>query len=249
MTTARDIIAELRRMFPERLRERWDTTDGLIRGNPSVKVGKAVVSLEFRENLMHRADADMFITHHPPKFGPGKRITNPFYKTAELRGKVVYSVHTRMDRTGFVGKAIAERLFGEGIYRVVKILEDGTVIILLKRATTMKGVIRAVKTKFKSSSVNAIVKKEIVRKVGILVGSTFQPHHVDPAIEEGIDLYLGGDLTHHLAEHAHFFEVNYLDIGHFSEQEGMRKLAVILEKKFPEVDFEYAGQGPQWGTY
>ncbi len=53
-------------------------------------------------------------------------------------------------------------------------------------------------------------------------------------------------MTHHLAEHAHFFNVNLIDIGHFSEQEGMHKLAEILEKKFPKINFKYIAHKPLW---
>jgi putative NIF3 family GTP cyclohydrolase 1 type 2 len=248
MTTAKEIIAELQRMFPKRLREKWDTTDGLVRGRISRRVGKAIVSLEFRENVPC-ADAEMFILHHPPVFGPGRRVTNPFYRREDVRGKVVYAVHTRMDRTGFVGKAIAERLFGEGGYVTLKVLRDGTAIIRLKRPMAMKEVLHRVKGRLKLRSVNAIVKRGRVRKVGILGGSAFRPHHLDPAVAEGIDLYLGGEMGHHLAEHAHFFDVSLIDIGHFSEQEGMRKLAEVLRRRFPEVDFEYVEQRPQWDSY
>jgi putative NIF3 family GTP cyclohydrolase 1 type 2 len=55
-------------------------------------------------------------------------------------------------------------------------------------------------------------------------------------------------MAHHLAERAHSLNVSFIDIGHFSEQEGMRRLAEVLGKRFPDVRFEYVEQTPLWST-
>ncbi len=245
MTTAKEIIGELSRMFPSKLSSEWDTTQGLIAGNISKNVERAVLSLEFRENLTGKG-ADMFIFHHPPIFGPKREKTNPFYKAWKRKGEVVYAIHSRMDRTGFSNIAIAERLFGRNGYSAVKVLDDGTAIIELKRSSPFKEITSRIKSWLKLKKVSAILKKGTVKRIGIHGGEGFNRGHVALAAKKGIDLYLAGDISHHLAEHAHFFDIDFVDIGHFSEQEGMKRLAGVLSKKFPGVRFEYVEQRPLW---
>ncbi len=183
MTTAREIITELQKMFPAELRAKWDTTDGLVSGNTSKTVQKVILGLELRDTISHK-DADMFIVHHPPIFGPEKKVTNPSYKKAEFGSKIVYAIHSRLDITGFVSKAIAEKLFKKDKYHISKILEDGTVIIELKKPLAMKEIIHAIKDELKLKSVNAITTRASVRRIGIHGGEAFAQHHVDDAVKE-----------------------------------------------------------------
>ncbi|MGA2800308.1 MAG: Nif3-like dinuclear metal center hexameric protein [Candidatus Micrarchaeaceae archaeon] len=121
ITTAKEIIVKLQELFPDSLESEWDTTEGLISGNAGKEVRNVVLSLEFRDNIINK-DADMIIVHHPPKFGPEKSVTNPFYKKMAAGDEVVYAIHSRMDRAGFAAKAIAEKLFGKVGYDVLKVL-------------------------------------------------------------------------------------------------------------------------------
>ncbi len=246
MTNAKNIITKLEKLFPDKFRMEWDTTDGLIAGDVYKIINKAIVSLEFRANIASINDADMIILHHPPIFGPKKNITNPFYKQYKSNGKVIYSIHSRIDKAGFVSQAIAERLFEKKDYIISKILEDGSVIIELKKHANIDKIIDEVKKRLNLKSLNVIINKENIKIIGIHGGEAFQQHHISDAIEEHIDLYLGGDMSHHLAESAYFFNASFIDIGHFSEQEGMKKLAKLLKTKFPKINFEYIEQTALW---
>jgi dinuclear metal center YbgI/SA1388 family protein len=247
MATAKDIINELQRMFPESLEEEWDRTEGLVSGNINTKVNNIILALEFRNGIQDKK-ADMIIVHHPPIFGHKKQVTNPFYKKNMHNNKVVYAIHSRLDKTGFANKALAEKLFGAFKYDIFKILSDGTVIIELDKPLTKTKIINNIKNKLMLKAVNAITKKGKIKRIAIHGGEGFNQHHVIAASKEGIDLYLGGDMSHHLAEHAHFFNVNFIDIFHFSEQEGMRKLTKVLSERFPKVNFTYVKQMPLWST-
>lgn len=245
MTLAKDIIEKLQELFPENLRSEWDITQGLISGSVDKKVKTVVLSLEFRDNVAKK-NADMIIVHHPPKFGPEKSITNPFYNNIDIGDKVVYAIHSSLDRTGFANKAIAEKLFSKVGYDIVKVLDDGTAIIELKSPMAEDVATSMIKNILGLKSVNSIVKKDKIKRIAIHGGEGFNQEHVITASKEGIDLYLAGDMMHHLAEHAHFFEINFIDIGHFSEQEGMEKLTKVLEKDFKDIHFEYVEQRPLW---
>lgn len=244
MTKAKEIISELEKTFPNGLRAKWDMTDGLISGDINNNVKRAIVSLEFRENFTDK-DIDMLILHHPPIFGSEKSITNPFYKESKMGKTVIYAIHSRLDKPGVVSKAIAERLF-DSKFELKKVLEDGTSIIELKNPLHIEEIIKIIKEKIKIKYLNTIINNNTVNRIAIHGGEGFNQHHVDDAMKENIDLYLAGDMTHHLAEHAHFFNANFIDIGHFSEQEGMRELTSLLKKKFPEIEFIYKEQQPLW---
>src|SRR5271157_3654181 len=156
MTTAKDIIAKLQELFPDSLKSEWDTTEGLISGSVDKEVRSVVLSLEFRDNLINK-DTDMIIVHHPPKFGPEKSVTNPFYKKMVVGNKVIYAVHSRMDRAGFAAKAIADKLYSKIGYDVLKVLDDGTAIIELKSQLTVEEATNIIKDRLGLKSVNTVV--------------------------------------------------------------------------------------------
>lgn len=245
MTMANDIITEMDLLFPHSLSMGWDMTQGLIVGDASKSISNVIVSLEFRDNIKDE-DADMIILHHPPIFGPDREVTNPFYRSWKKNDIVVYAIHSRMDRSGFTSQAIVEKLFEKTEYANLKILDDGTAIINLDEQTDIDNLIKKTKSRLKLNSVNAIIKKRMVKKIAIHGGEAFQLHHISDAMKEDIDLYMGGDMSHHLAERTYEFEASFIDIGHFSEQEGMRKLGEILQTKFPEISFRYIEQPQLW---
>ena len=203
------------------------------------------VSLEFRLNMP--TDVEMLLLHHPPIFGQNKEITNPFYRKANLPDDlIIYAIHSRIDKSGFMGEAIAEKILYKYKYIIEKRLDDGTVIISLAEQIEVNSLINAIKTGLELKTVNAIIKKRDIKRIAIHGGEAYQKHHILDASRENIDLYIGGDMTHHLAEGAHSFEMSFVDISHYSEQEGMEKLTENLRIQFPKVKFEYIKQNTLW---
>ncbi len=98
---------------------------------------------------------------------------------------------------------MANTLF-EGNYKELKTLHDGTLIIELDNPIDIQDLIRIIKTKLKIPYVKAIIKNNECKRIAIHGGEGFNYHHVNDAAKEGIDTYLAGDLTHHLAENAYF---------------------------------------------
>ena len=233
MTTARDIAAYLDKRYPQQSAP-WDHTDGLLEKDR--KVTNVIVALELRDH-----DADFFILHHPPKFGPDKAITNPFYKDQSW-----YALHSRLDLSGDINRKIASTIFHSFTHE--KTLEDGTAIIELTEPETLSQIIQDIKTKLNSDTVKVIQKKKAVRRIAIHGGEGFNQHHVERGVNEGIDLYLAGDMTHHQAESAYFHDVTFIDIDHISEQVGMKTLAEELQKTFPDCEFRYVPTGNYWET-
>ena len=244
MVIAQNIIEKLNQMFPEELKEQWDTTEGLISGDLNKNIMKVVVSLEFRDNIP--PDADMLLLHHPPLFGPNKEVTNPFYKRSGIHDWVVYAIHSRIDKSGFMGEAIAEKILSKYKYVLEKRLDDGTVIISLDKQVEINSLVNAIKVGLDLKTVNAIIKKRNIKRIAVHGSEAYQKHHISDAAKENVDLYLGGDMTHHLAEGAHSFDMSFIDISHCSEQEGMEKLAEALKEQFPGITFEYIKQNMLW---
>lgn len=246
MTTAREIISYLEHQYPEDLRASWDFIDGLIQGNLNRAVSKIILTLELRENIINNK-ADMIILHHPPVFGKDRKITNSFYKKIKEKDVVIYSIHSRADKLGIMNKAIAQAIFKT--FEIKGILEDGTAIIELPHEIELNELLEKIKESFNLRYLNYIRKKDKVRRIAIHGGEGFQNHHIELASKYDIDTYLGGDLTHHLAENAHFHQINFIDILHVTEQEGLKLIMDQLSSRFPDIQFEYYPQNPLWEVF
>lgn len=242
MVKVKEIIKYLDNKYPEDLRSVWDFTDGFLEGDLNLEVKKMYVSVELNQELINK-NPKCIILHHPPKFGKDKKIINPFYSKLK-HATTIYILHSRIDKSGDINCAIAQFLFEE--YKIDEILEDGTVVITLNKEHKMDEIIRLIKEKLNLNCLKVIEKKDNIKRIAIHGGEGFNDHHVDKAAEKGIDLYLAGDLSHHLAEHAFFYHFNFVDIEHISEQIGMKKLCEELNSKFGVGTFEYVHSISYW---
>jgi putative NIF3 family GTP cyclohydrolase 1 type 2 len=151
-----------------------------------------------------------------------------------------------MDVTGFINTALGRKIFNKTNIAEPQILGDGTAIFELKTPLQLTDVIIQVKHNLKLSTVNILPKNEQITKIAVHGGEGFNHHHVKDAIAEGVDLYLAGDLTHHLAEFVDWYDVSFIDINHFTEQEGMNALRELLSVKYPPIKFLYVEQPAWW---
>lgn len=242
MTKAIEIIKLLDEEYPKELRAVWDSTDGYLQGDTNKEVLRVGVGLEINPSFVDKK-FDMIILHHPPKFGKEMNITNPFY-TKIHKDTIIYALHSRIDVSGNINKSLASFLFER--YNIDKALDDGTIIISLPNPVNLSELIPMIKSKLRKNKIKVIKKEEVITKIAIHGGEGFNQHHVEKAIKENIDLYLAGDLTHHLAESAYFHNATFIDIDHVSEQVGMKDLCKELQTKFPKCDFEYLNSEPYW---
>jgi dinuclear metal center YbgI/SA1388 family protein len=241
MITIKEIVKYLDEKYPRHLRAVWDSTDGFLQGDLNRVVRKVVVSIELNCTIVDENPL-FIILHHPPKFGKERKITNPFYSKLD-KDTSIYVLHSRIDISGDINKALAQYFFES---KVDKILEDGTAIIHLKKELKLDEVIKILKHKLKKNKLKVIEKKTKIKRIAIHGGEGFNQHHIDKAVQESIDLYLGGDLTHHLAESAFFHNVTFIDIEHVSEQIGMKTLTEELNKIFADCEFKYVETDSFW---
>jgi len=242
MVKIKRIIEFLDKKYPSDLRAKWDFTDGFLEGNPDLDVDEVLVAVELNKEIIN-LNNDFIILHHPPKFGNEKIVTNPFYLQLKNHPSI-YVLHSRIDVSGDMNRAIAEFCFKDFV--IDKILDDGTVIIFLKNEMELSSIIELLKIKLNKKCLKVIEKKKNIKKVAIHGGEGFNKHHVDKASKENIDLYLAGDLTHHLAESAFFYDVSFIDIEHISEQIGMKKLTECLNTEFKDCNFRFIQSDPFW---
>ena len=200
MVKIKEIIEFLDKKYPSNLRAKWDFTDGFLEGNESLDVNEVLVAVELNKEIVN-SNNNFLILHHPPKFGNEKQVTNPFYSKLK-NNPSIYVLHSRIDVSGDINTAIANFCFEDFI--VEKILDDGTTIINLNEEKELVTIIETLKHKLNKKFLKIIEKKQTVKKIAIHGGEGFNKHHVDKATKENIDLYLAGDLTHHLAESAFF---------------------------------------------
>jgi putative NIF3 family GTP cyclohydrolase 1 type 2 len=244
MTKAIEIINFLNDKYPENLRAEWDVVDAYLEGDKNKEVHKIGIGLELNKEFLDK-NFDMIILHHPPKFGKDRVITNPFYD--KLNSKpTIYILHSRIDVKGDLNRSLALNLFKDS--NVEKVLDDGTVIASLPKEIGLLEMVDILKTKLNKKTIKLIKKKNKISRIAIHGGEGFNKHHVEKAVNEGIDAYLAGDLTHHLAESAHFYNVTFIDIEHVSEKIGMNDLCNILKMKFPDCNFKYINKEPYWET-
>ncbi|MFH1916873.1 MAG: Nif3-like dinuclear metal center hexameric protein [Nanoarchaeota archaeon] len=238
----RAITQYLDRNYPESLRAPWDTTDGFLQGEPDKPCKTICVAAELNPHAI-TLKPDLFILHHPPKFGKEKKVTNPYYSLLNKDANI-YVLHSRIDKSGDINKAMAKSLFPS--CTITKTLDDGTVVITELSPLQLNDIISMLKHQLQLPAFNIIQKQTTIRKIAIHGGEGFNQHHVEKAIQENIDLYLAGDMTHHLAEAAHFHDCTFIDIGHISEQIGMEALAERLREKFPACTITFSKTNPHW---
>lgn len=242
MVQIKKIVEFLDEKYPSDLRAKWDFTDGFLEGNQELDVTEVLVAVELNEKIIN-SKTHFLILHHPPKFGSEKVVTNPFYLHLK-NNPSIYVLHSRIDISGDINKAIAEFCFEDFVFD--NVLDDGTVIITLKKEIDLSTIIESLKTKLNKKCLKIIEKKKTIKKIAIHVGEGFNRHHVDKAHKENIDLYIAGDLTHHLAESAFFKEISFIDIEHVSEQIGMKKLTECLNKEFNDCNFRFIESNSFW---
>lgn len=115
--TCREVIAELEKLAPAYLAEKWDNV-GLLVGHPEQTVRTILVTLDVDQQAVEQAiavGADMIVAHHPVIFKGVNRIRSDFPQGNLLfaliqNGVAVYAAHTNLDiAPGGVNDVLAQK--------------------------------------------------------------------------------------------------------------------------------------------
>ena len=249
--TLQNILDLLESVSPASLAEPWDNP-GLQVGFPPQKIGTIFTSLDPTPGALQRAldmHAQMLLTHHPLIFKPISQINPENFPgdvivRAVKNDVAVVCAHTNLDASmGGINDILADIL---GLVNV-EILKENTDsekpaglgrIGDLRKPLPLDSVLQEISRTFHLEQIKVAGKKDVfVRRLAVVGGSGGSL--LREAHRKRADLFLTGDVTHHVALDAETLGVVLVDGGHFSlENEAFRVFGTHLQKLFKAKKWE-----------
>ena len=240
-----DLIEALEAIAPIGLAEDWDRV-GLMVGRPREEVRGVLLALDATVEAVRAArerGLNVLLTHHPLLFKPlevvdPSRPVGAVVAEALKGGICVVAAHTNLDSAaGGVNDVLAELL---GLTRTVPLLPmEGRPGVGLGRIgeleapRTMSAVTDLAKARLGLKAVRTVGRPErAVSRVAVCGGSGGDL--VEPALDQGADLLLTGEASHHSARAAEFLGLGLIEAGHYATEAPVvpvlaRRLRTALE--------------------
>ena len=237
------LLNKLAKRFPKRIAKNYHDHVGLMVGKKPEEVHKIVLVLDLDWEIFDKikeVKPDVVLTHHPFIFGTRAKVlkSDPnkkaLYDAVDELGITVYSYHTNFDTgPGGINDGLAEQLGLVDVYRPEK--EPMMRIGYLKEEMEVHEFARYANKCFGIDySLLINYGKPTVKKVGIIGGGGSRDYPV--ALEEGCDIYLSGDVSHHVRREMVDRKFNYLDIPHEVERVFMPQMKKILLEIDPSLE-------------
>ena len=237
------LIRKLATNFPKRFARMNHDYVGLMTGKLPEEVHKIVLCLDYDQQvlpLIKENKPDLIITHHPFIYGTKARVfkwdkrKEELSNTMDALGIPVYSMHTNFD-TGKDGMndALAEALELDNIYSP----ENAIMMRIgeLKEEMQIEEFAKFAKAKLNVNYGLLIAEgKETIKKVGIVGGAGSGFWNV--ARDEGCDIFISGDVPHHIRRSIVNEGFNYLDLPHEIEKIFMPQMKKILLSIDPTLE-------------
>ena len=237
------LLRQLANRFPKRYAKMYHDYVGLMTGKLPEEVHKIVLCLDFDQEvlpLIKENKPDLIITHHPFIYGTKYRVFKWDKLKEELCNEIdalgvpVYSMHTNFD-TGKDGMndALAEALELHNIYAPEKdiMMRIGE----LKEAMSVEDFAKFAKAKFNVDYGLLIAKgNEMIKKVGVVGGAGSRSWNI--ARDEGCDIFISGDVPHHVRRSIVVEHFNYLDLPHEIEKIFMPQMKKVLLSLDPNLE-------------
>lgn len=230
--TVSEVYRVLDEMAPFSLAEEWDNP-GILAGSEHQEVTGILCALDLLPPVIDEAvekGCNLVLTHHPILFHGRKNLREDDAEGRMLCGLVrrriaLIAMHTNFDNAyNGVNDALAQRL---GLTNVEK-LENGMRLGQVKAMPLSAFADRV------ESALGGPVRRygdgeRIIRSVALLggAGGSFAPQ----ALAAGAEVYLTGEIAHHLAWNAYQEGMSVLEAGHgASELPAVELLAKALQK-------------------
>ncbi|CAM3171708.1 Nif3-like dinuclear metal center hexameric protein [Streptobacillus ratti] len=240
MISLSKLIKEFEEQFPRELAEEWDNV-GLLVGDIRKKINKVMLCLDITREAVDFAineKVDLIISHHPFIFKGQKKILADNVIGSKIIDVIkndiaVYSAHTNVDSSkGGLNEYILEKINLEG-----EMLESEPISLRrfnLKEKKSIEDIICTIKDKLQIKNVrlSRAMDNRMIKKIAITTGAgdTFIP-----LIRGKVDLFITGDLKHHISLDMGEENLHLLDIDHY----GSEKIVVeLFENKLKEIDKE-----------
>ena len=229
------LLRQLANRFPKRYAKMNHDYVGLMTGKLPEEVHKIVLCLDFDQEvlpLIKENKPDLIITHHPFIYGTKYRVFKWDKLKEELCNEIdalgvpVYSMHTNFD-TGKDGMndALAEALELHNIYAPEKdiMMRIGE----LEKAMPVEEFAKFAKAKLNVDYGLLIAEgNQMIKKVGVVGGAGSRAWNI--ARDEGCDIFISGDVPHHIRRSIVVEGFNYLDLPHEIEKIFMPQMKKIL---------------------
>ena len=236
------LLRNIAKNFPKRYAKMNHDYVGLMTGKKPDYVQKIFLCLDLDWEVLptiKEFKPDVIITHHPFIYGTRYRVLKYdeskrlLVEEIDKLGIPVYSFHTNFDTgKGGMNDALAEALGLKNIYapeknimmRIGELESEMSAVEFAKKAKQVFHVDYALL--INSGSKN-------VKKVGIIGGGGSRSWELAKA--EGCDIYISGDVPHHVRRGVVDGKFNYLDMPHEIEKifmPTMKKLLLEIDDSF-----------------
>ena len=241
--TVTDLLNLLESVSPASLAEPWDNP-GLQVGIPSQKIQTIFTSLDPTPRALQRAldaHAQILLTHHPLIFKPISQINSEFFPgdvifRAIKKDVSVVCAHTNLDASmAGINDILSDLL---GLVNVAVLKEDagmeGSVglgrIGDLEKPLPLNLVLQEISRTFHLQHMKVAGETDAAIKRLAVVGGSGGSLLAE-AYRKGADLFLTGDVTHHVALEAESLGMVLVDGGHFAlENAAFRAFGVHLQE-------------------
>jgi len=237
-------IMEVDRFFHELLpindlKKADSAINGLQVSNKSGKVSKIAFAVDASIESFKRAaqcNADMLFVHHGIFWGAEKAIIGDFFSRISFlveNNIALYAVHLPLDVDPRIGnnisvarKAGLEEIESFGEYHGIKIGYKG----IFKKPAGCDEILAALG--FNASEMLAVLRfgKEKCRSAAVITGGACR--EVEQAIDENLDLYITGEITHQIYHQCLEAGINIISAGHYlTETFGVKNVEKAVTEK------------------
>ena len=239
----RNLLLKLSKKFPKRLAKEQHDFIGLMAGKLPEEVNKILLCLDFDEEVLPKAieyKPDLILTHHPFIYGHRSQVLkrDPLKKElvdkVEALGLCVYSMHTNFDiGRGGMNDALANALELKDIEIIPEeiMMRGGK----LEKEMTPEDFAKYANKKLNVSySVLINAGKPTIKSVAIVGGAGSGKYYA--AQNAGYDIYISGDIPHHVRRDIIAHKYNYLDMPHEIEKIFIPAMKKIINELDPSID-------------
>ena len=212
---------------------------GFLVGDPAREIHGVLLALDVTENVIDEAlaaGAGLIITHHPLLFSPLSRLTEEDYEGRLIRRLTrenisLIAAHTNLDQApGGINDALAclcglTDVRGDGFFRMGELAESMS-----------SGAYAAFLAERLGDTIRLMGPADVpVRRVGLSSGGGGDEWR--RAAEAGCDLFVSGEIKHHLALAMADLGIVACECGHYAtEYPGMAVLAEALQNALREIE-------------
>ena len=239
MLNLTNFIQKFEERFHKILAESWDNV-GLIIGHKNKNIEKILVCLDVTENVVNKAifeNVDLIVAHHPLIFSGQKTILGDNFLGSKILKLIennisVYGAHTNVDSAdGGLNDYVLEKMnfSGKKLDFDLKPLR----YFELNEYTAIEDVVTRIKENLKIDNVRLArsYRKNKIKKIAITTGSG--DSFITEVMNNDVDLFITGDLKHHIALDTIESGMYLLDIDHYGSE---KLVSDLFEKVIKEID-------------